>query len=134
MHVMVCGPIAGTGTRKIQKMINFLEKNGFQIVNQLSNSKGDYSHITDFRTRKHLAQKIIRHDLTCIKKADVLVVLAKPSFGAAIEMFLAKISKKKVILYSDKPLPSPWPVNFSDVIVRNENDLVKILKKWHNSA
>ncbi len=134
MRIMVCGPIAGTGTGKIQKMINFLEKKGFQIINQFSNRKDDYSYIHDFRTRKKLAQKIICHDLECVKKADVFVVLAKPSFGAAIEMFLAKRMKKKVILFSEKDLPSPWPVNFSDIIVKNKNELVKILKKMNNFA
>ena len=126
---MVCGPIGDRGIRRILKMIEFLEKNGFQTIKQFSKAKEDYSHIHDFRRKKELAQKIIRHDYSCVKKADVFVVLPEPSFGAAIEMFLAKKLKKKVILFSDKPMSSPWPIKFSDFVITNKNDLVTILNR-----
>ena len=126
---MVCGPIGDRGARRILKMIEFLERSGFQIIKQLSKGREDYSHIRDFRRRKQLAHKIIQHDFSCIKKADVFIILPEPSFGAAIEMFLAKKLKKKVILFSDKPMSSPWPIKFSDFVITNKNDLVTILNR-----
>jgi hypothetical protein len=125
---MVCGPIGGVGLEKISKMRTFLESSGFETVKQFS--KGDdYSYIYDFRKKTRLAKKIIEHDLACVKKADVLVVLSGPSFGASIEMYVARGMKKKVILVSDRPVSSPWPVRFSDHIVTSRKELVRKLQK-----
>jgi dihydrodipicolinate reductase len=128
MKIMVCGPIGGVGTGKILEMRKFLEKEGFETVKQFSKGK-DYSNIRDFRKKTALVKKIIKHDLDCIKKSDVLVVLSEPSFGASIEMYVAKNAKKKVILFSSKPVPSPWPVGFSDVVVTTKKELVRKLNK-----
>ena len=63
-----------------------------------------------------------------VKQADVLVVIAKsPSFGTAIEVFIAKNSGKFIVLLAKEQVPTPWPVNFSDYIVTNEDELVKVL-------
>lgn len=126
MKIMVCGPIGGVGIGKILKMREFLESKGFETVKQFSKGT-DYSHIYDFREKTKLAKKIIKHDLMCIKKADVLVVLPEPSFGAAIETYVAKSVKKKIILFSSKPVHSPWPVGFSDMIITSKEDLVRRL-------
>lgn len=128
VKIMVCGPIGGVGINKILELREFLESEGFETVKQFSKGK-DYSNIRDFRKKTMLVKKIIKHDLDCIKKADVLVVLPDPSFGASIEMFVAKSAKKKVILFSSKPVPSPWPVGFSDVVVTNKKELVRKLHK-----
>ncbi len=123
---MVCGSMRGVGITKILKMREFLEKRGFETVKQFSRGK-DYSHIRDFREKSVLVKNIIQHDLACIKKADVLIILPEPSFGTSIEMFVAKNAKKKVILFSNKPVPSPWPIGFSDIVVTSKNELVKKL-------
>ena len=128
MKIMVCGPIGGVGIDKILEMREFLEKKGFETVKQFSNGK-DYSSTRDFRKKTALVKKIIKHDLDCIKKADILVVLPEPSFGASIEMFVAKNAKKKVVLFSNKPVPSPWPVGFSDIVVTSKKELVRKLSK-----
>lgn len=125
---MVCGPIGGVGIDKILQMREFLENKGFETVKQFAKGK-DYSSISDFRKKTTLVKNIIKHDLACIKKADILVVLPEPSFGASIEMYVAKSSKKKVILFSEKPVPSPWPVGFSDVIATSKNDLIRKLHR-----
>ncbi len=126
MQIMVCGSMRGVGITKILKMREFLEKRGFETVKQFSKGK-DYSHIHDFRKKPILVKNIIKHDLTCIKKADVLIILPEPSFGTSIEMFVAKNAKKKVILFSNKPVPSPCPIGFSDMVVTSKNELVKKL-------
>jgi hypothetical protein len=128
MKIMVCGPIGGVGTSKISEMREFLESKGFETIKQFSKGN-DYSKISDFRKRAKLVKKIIAHDLTCIRRADVLVILPAPSFGASIEMFVAKNAGKKVILFSSKPVSSPWPVGFSDAIVTSKNQLVRKLKE-----
>ncbi len=69
------------------------------------------------------------HDLELIKKSDMLIVLPDPSFGASIEMHVAKSLKKKIILFANKPVPSPWPVGYSDTIITNKKDLVDYLQK-----
>ena len=64
-----------------------------------------------------------------IDKTDVLVVLAnKPSYGAGIEMYKAKNSGKRVILFAKTPVPTPWPVNFSDDIATSDQELIKTLR------
>ena len=50
-----------------------------------------------------------------------------PSYGAAIEMIIAKEMTKKVILLAKNPVPSPWPINFADYIVTSDNQLTKLL-------
>lgn len=130
MKIMVCGSMKGNGITKILKMRKFLEEKGFETIKQFSKGK-DYSNIHDFREKTILAKNIIKHDLACIKKADVLVVLPEPSFGTSIEMFVAKNAKKKIILFSSKPVSSPWPIGFSDIVITNKNDLVR---KLHEMA
>ncbi len=90
----------------------------------------DYSDIRDFRDKKELSQQIVIHDLQFVEKADVIVVIAnRPSYGTAIEMYIAKNSDKKVILLAGDPVPTPWPVIFSDYVVRNEGDLITLLEE-----
>jgi len=128
MRIMVCGPIGGTGITKILELREFLKSKGFETVKQFSKGQ-DYSHIRDFRKRIKLVKKIISHDLACIKEADVLVVLPEPSFGASIEMYVAKSTKKKVIFFSRNRVFSPWPIGFSDFVVTNRIELVKKLQE-----
>jgi hypothetical protein len=61
-------------------------------------------------------------------QADVLVVIAKkPSYGTAIEVFIAKNYGKNIILLAKDPIPTPWPVTFSDYIVTSQDRLVRLL-------
>ena len=127
---MICGSIGYGGVDKIRQMYTALLEKGFDIVDHLVHKGMDYSDIRDFRDKKELSQQIVSHDLQFIEKADVIVVLAnRPSYGTAIEMYIAKNSNKIVILLAKDPLPTPWPVNFTDYLVRNEDDLIILLKK-----
>jgi nucleoside 2-deoxyribosyltransferase len=127
---MVCGSIGYRGgTDDIRNMYSLLESRGFSIINHTSQNDGmDYSGIKDFRDRIELSRQIVNHDLEYIEKTDAIVVIANgPSYGTAIEMFIAKKSGKKVILLAKDPLPTPWPINFSDYRVTNECELIKLL-------
>jgi hypothetical protein len=111
MQIMVCGSIGYGGIDEIGRLYSFLLKEGFDIVDHLVSKGADYSDIKDFRDKKELSHQIVNHDLEYVKKADVLVVLAnRPSYGAAIEMFIAKSSGKRVVLFAKDPVPTPWPI------------------------
>jgi nucleoside 2-deoxyribosyltransferase len=130
MQIMVCGSIGYGGIDEIRGLYSFLHIRGFKTVDHLVEKGMDYSDISDFRDKKELSRQIVNHDLEYVKKADVLVVLAnRPSVGTAIEMFVAKISGKMVILFAKDPVPTPWPVNFSDDIVTSQEELLKLLHK-----
>jgi hypothetical protein len=125
---MVCGSIGYGGIDDIRRIYTFLDTEGFDIVDHIVGKGMDYSDIKDFRNKKELSQQIVNHDLEYVKKADVLVVLASmPSYGAAIEMFVAKNSGKKIILLAKDPVPTPWSINFSDYVVTTVEELIKLL-------
>jgi hypothetical protein len=125
---MVCGSIGYGGIDDIRRIYTFLDTEGFDIVDHIVRKGMDYSDIKDFRNKKELSRQIVNHDLEYVKKADVLVVLAgMPSYGAAIEMFVAKNSGKKIILLAKDPVPTPWSINFSDHVVTTEEELIKLL-------
>jgi nucleoside 2-deoxyribosyltransferase len=135
MKIMVCGSIGYSGgADDIRNMYSLLEGKGFSIVNHTVQSKGmDYSGITDFRDKLYLSRQIVSYDLKYIEKTDVIVVIANgPSYGTAIEMFIAKKSGKKVILLAKDPVPTPWPINFSDYRVTNEEELIELLDQLQN--
>lgn len=126
---MVCGSIGYGGVDEIRRIYSLLHQKGFDIVDHLVHKGMDYSDIGDFRDKKELSQQIVNHDLRFVEKTDVIVVVAnRPSYGTAIEMYIAKNSNKKVILLASDPVPTPWPVNFSDYVVRNEGDLIILLE------
>lgn len=132
---MVCGSIGySRGADDIKNMYSFLKNKGFSIVNHTVQKEGmDYSDITDFRNKEDLSREIVNHDLKYIEKTDVIVVIANgPSYGTAIEMFVAKKTGKKVILLAKDPIPTPWPINFSDYRVKNEDELIELLHQLQN--
>ena len=130
MQIMVCASIGYGSIDEIGRLYSFLLKEDFGIVDHLVSKGADYSDIKDFRDKKELSHQIVNHDLEYVKKADVLIVLAnRPSYGTAIEMFIAKSSGKKVVLFAKDPVPTPWPVNFADDITTSEEELFKLLHR-----
>jgi nucleoside 2-deoxyribosyltransferase len=130
---MVCGSIGYGGINEIRSLYSFLRNEGFEVLDHIENKGMDYSDVKDFRDKKELSHEIVEHDLTHVKEADILVVLADaPSQGTAIEAFVGKKEGKKIILLVKDPMPSPWLVNFSDYIVSNQKELVELLHKIHS--
>ena len=126
---MVCGSIGYGGINEIKNTYAFLLKHGFSIVDHIVHKGMDYSHITDFRDKQALSSKIVQHDLKYIESSDIVIVIANgPSYGTAIEMFVAKSLGKKIILFAKDPVPTPWPIHFSDHIVTSEDQLVLTLR------
>jgi nucleoside 2-deoxyribosyltransferase len=125
---MVCGSIGYGGIEKIQKLYDLLKAKGFDTANHLLEKGMDYSHINDFRDWPELSKGIVEHDLRHVDMADVLIVVANgPSYGTGMEMAVAKDAGKKIILLADDPMPTPWPVHFSDFVVRGEQELFQLL-------
>jgi len=130
MKIMVCGSIGHGGIGDIRYFHSLLKKEGFDIIDHISAEGIDYSDTRDFRDKKDFSSKIVNHDLEYVKESDVLVILAnRPSFGTAIEMFVAKNSKKPVIVFAKESIPTPWPINFSDYIVTAEEELITLLRQ-----
>lgn len=130
---MVCGSIGYGRINEISKLYSFLRKEGFDVLDHVKDKEMDYSNVKDFRNKIELSRRIIRHDLSYVKKADVLIVLADtPSHGTAIEMFVGKNEGKKIILLAKRPVPTPWLVNFSNYIISNQKQLVEVLCKIHS--
>ena len=122
---MVCGSIGYNrkGASDIKNLYCFLQNKGFSVVNHIAKQKEsmDYSGIIDFRDKKDVSHQIVNYDLQYVEKAEIIVVIANgASYGTAIEMFVARNSGKRIILLAKESVPSPWPVNFSDYIVKNE--------------
>jgi nucleoside 2-deoxyribosyltransferase len=125
---MVCGSIGYGGINDIKNLSAFLVSNRFSIVDHMLHKGMDYSHISDFRDKQALSSKIVKHDLKYIESSDVVVVIANgPSYGTAIEMFVARSLGKNIILLAKEAVPTPWPVYFSDHIATSEDQLIKIL-------
>lgn len=92
----------------------------------------DYSH-KDFREKQDLSSKIVNSDLK-YENSDAIVAIANsPSYGTAIEIFVAKNLGKKIILFAKGPVPTPWPVYFSDHIATSEDQLYGILRNLDSS-
>ena len=130
MKIMVCGSIGFGGIESIREFYDWLKNQGYETINHIKSQDMDYSYIKDFRDEEELSKKIVEHDLEFVKKADVLVILVDmPSFGTAIESFVAKNEGKKIILFSPNPLPTPWPLYFSDFHVKSKEELLETLNK-----
>ncbi len=130
MEIMVCGSIGFGGINVIKEFYDWLKNQGYDTINHIESQNMDYSHIKDFRNELELSKKIVEHDLEFIEKADILIILVDtPSFGTAIEAFVAKKAGKKIILFSPNPLPTPWPLYFSDFHVKSKNELLERLNK-----
>lgn len=118
MKVYVAGSfITIKDIQRVVDLQNALRKEGLNVLNQLEPFKWD--KLYDFRNELDLARRIIKYDLSLLKKADVIVALAnKPSFGTGAEVIYAKrVLRKKVVAIVTKPMRSPWILIHADVVV-----------------
>lgn len=125
---MICGSIGYGGIEKIKKLYSILKEKGFDTIDHLFEKDMDYSHINDFRCKPELSKNIVEHDLKHVSMTDILVVIGhSPSYGTGMEMVIAKNNFKQIILLASDPLPTPWPVYYSDFVVKDEQELFQIL-------
>ena len=135
MRIMVCGSIGYGGIKEIKNLNAFLVNKGFSVVDHILHKGMNYSQIKDFRDKQDLSFKIINYDLKYIESSDAIVAIMNgPSYGTAIEIFVAKNLGKKIILFAKDPVPTPWPVYFSDHIATSEDQLYRILRNLESSC
>lgn len=128
MKIMVCGSIGYGGLDKIKKTQSFLKKHGFTVIDQTNKDSG-LARFKDFRDEIKLAEKIVKSDLSFVKKSDIIVAITDtPSYGTAMEIFAAKKSGKKIVILCEKKIHTPWPIAFSDHTVKSKKELIKCLK------
>ena len=131
---MLCGSIGYGGINEIKDLYTLLVNKGFSVIDHIVHTGTDYSRIKDFRDKQDLSFKIINSDLKYIENSDAIVAIANgPSYGTAIEIFVAKNLGKKIILFAKDPVPTPWPVYFSDHIATSEEQLYGILRNLDSS-
>lgn len=129
MKIFVCGPIAYGGIEKIRRLQKILEQEMFEVIDQFQSKEMVYSNVKDFRDNKKLAEVIVLNDLSFIEKSDIIVAMCdQPSFGTAVEIYYARMLGKKVVVLNEIEQPSPWPIAFADIIVKDMNTLLNILK------
>ena len=51
-----------------------------------------------------------------------------------IEMAKAKEAGKTIILYSPEPIPTPWPIHFSDHVVSSHEEMIEILSNLKKNS
>jgi hypothetical protein len=130
MRIMVCGSIGFGGIDEIKRYYSLLRDKGFDTVDHISDRRMDYSNVQDFRGKRSLSRRIVEHDLQYVSKADLLLVLSNgPSYGTGIEIHEAKRIGKTVVFLAREPVPTPWPVNFSDFVVHSDEELFSLLGK-----
>ena len=130
MKIMVCGPIAYGDIKRIKELQKFLKEKGFEVIDQFQRKEMDYSNIKDFRDKRELARKIVENDLKFVGECDIIVAICdEPSFGTAIEIYHARRLGKKIVILNEHAQPSPWPVAFSDQVVRSLEELVEAMLK-----
>jgi nucleoside 2-deoxyribosyltransferase len=76
------------------------------------------------------AADFIKRDLEDIERCDVLIAyLPKLSAGTCMELFYAKIKKKKTICICEIENPSPWIIVHSDIVLKRIEELEAALRQ-----
>jgi nucleoside 2-deoxyribosyltransferase len=128
MKILVCGSIGYGGPEKIREIQGFLRSKGFEVIDQLSGM--DYTGVRDFRDRRSLSSRIVKRDLRNIEESDVIIaVIDTPSYGTAFEMSFAREKNKKIISLCENEVPTPWPIYFSDYVVKSREELLAVLEE-----
>jgi nucleoside 2-deoxyribosyltransferase len=129
MKILVCGSIGYGGMDRIRDIQTLLRNEGITVIDQISEEGMDYSDIKDFRDKPEIAAEIVEHDLKFVEKSDVIVVVSNgPSYGTAIEMYIAKQRGKKVITLCEDEVPTPWLIFLSNYTVKTKRELIDILR------
>ena len=90
---------------------------------------GLFSYVRLQRQNKTI-KVIVERDLEYTDNADVLAAIKNSfSYGTAMETLIAKDKGKKVVSLAKDSVPTPWPIYISDFIVRDEQELFRLLSK-----
>lgn len=126
MKVYLCGPINGCNDDEAKTWREWFKENLKDII-FLDPMKRDYRNkeLQDYR-------EIVELDKIDIKNSDLIVVMyTKPSVGTSMEILLAWMIGKPIIVIneSDKPL-SPWLIYHSTAIVKTKEEVIEKILFW----
>jgi len=130
--VFISGPILGMennqGYRKVIGEVCI--RIGFDVIDPWNREKVLYNGDERCWWDKVPTFDFIQRDLDDADRCDIMVVyLPQLSAGACMELFYAKRKGKKIIIVSEIGCLSPWIIAHSDMIVKNFDQLVAVLKK-----
>ncbi|MEM2321037.1 MAG: nucleoside 2-deoxyribosyltransferase [Candidatus Bathyarchaeia archaeon] len=131
--VFISGPIHGVEDKQIyrDKISALLIKYGYEPVDPWRREKVLYRIQLNQSWRSSVSpSSFIKRDIKDIDGCDALIAyLPRLSAGTCMELFYAKFKGKKTITMCKIKSPSPWIIEHSDIIVRNFNELKRILKE-----
>lgn len=131
--VFISGPIHGVEAKQTyrDKISALLVKYGYEPIDPWKRERVLYRVQLNQSWRSSvLPSDFIKRDLKDIDGCDVLIAyLPRLSAGTCMELFYAKLRGKKTITICKIKNPSPWIIEHSDIIVRNFNELKRILKE-----
>jgi nucleoside 2-deoxyribosyltransferase len=130
--VFVSGPIQGVETEQSYRTAirKICVKCGYEVVDPWERERIIYNGSEHGWWNRVPAAGFIRRDLEDIEKCDVLVAyLPKLSAGTCMELFYAKLKRKRTICISQIEDVSPWIVFHADIILRTIEELEKALHR-----
>ncbi len=130
--VFISGPIQGMEEKQAyrNKISALLTKYGYEPVDPWRREKILYRGSPEGWWTHVPSRDFIRRDLEDIERCDALVAyLPKLSAGTCMELFYAKLKGKKTITICKLKNPSPWIIEYSDIIVRSFRELEETLRR-----
>ena len=129
--VFISGPIQGMEEKQgyRDKISTLLIRYGYEPIDPWRREKIIYRGPSE-RWWSHVPPRdFIRRDLEDIERCYALIAyLPKLSAGTCMELFYAKLKDKKTITICKLKNPSPWIIEFSDIIVRGFRELKEVLE------
>jgi len=130
--VFISGPIQGVETKQSYRdaIREICTRRGYEVVDPWAREKVIYKATQDNWWNMVPAADFIRRDLEDIEKCDILIAyLPILSAGTCMELFYAKLKKKKTICICQFENPSPWIIVHSDMILTGIEELEKALNE-----
>jgi nucleoside 2-deoxyribosyltransferase len=129
----ISGPIQGVEEKQYYRAVihEICLRCGYEPVDPWEREKIVYKGTEPGWWDRVPAADFIRRDLEDIERCDVLIAyLPKLSAGTCMELFYAKIKKKKTICICEIENPSPWIIVHSDIILKRIEELEGALRQW----
>jgi nucleoside 2-deoxyribosyltransferase len=124
--VFISGPIQGMETEQSYRDVirKICIRSGYEPVDPWEREKIIYKGTEPSWWNSVPAADFIRRDLEDIDRCDVLVAyFPRLSAGTCMELFYAKLKRKKTICICQIENPSPWIIVHSDVILKRLKSL-----------
>jgi nucleoside 2-deoxyribosyltransferase len=131
-RAFISGPIQGMETEQSYRdaLRDICVRCDYQPIDPWEREKIMYNGTEHGWWNKVPVADFIRRDLEDIEKCDVLIAyLPKLSAGTCMELFYAKLKGKKTICICEIENTSPWIIAYSDMMLRNIEELEGTLKQ-----